>query len=101
MPMVNLTIDGREIQAEEGTTILEAAKKANINIPTLCYLKDINVVGACRICVVEVAGARTLMASCVTPVAEKMVVRTNSPAVRASRRFTLELILSNHPFLKF
>jgi len=98
MQMVSLTIDGQEIQVEQGTTILEAAKKANINIPTLCYLKDINAIGACRICVVEVKGTRTLMASCVTPVADKMVVSTNSPAVRASRRLTLELILSNHPF---
>jgi NADP-reducing hydrogenase subunit HndD len=95
--MITLTIDGKEVQVERGTTILEAAKKAGINIPTLCYLKDINEIGACRICVVEVKGARTLMASCVTPAADKMVVLTNSPAVRASRRLTLELILSNHP----
>ncbi|WP_286725944.1 [Fe-Fe] hydrogenase large subunit C-terminal domain-containing protein, partial [Pelotomaculum sp. PtaB.Bin117] len=98
MPMVTLTIDGKEVQVEQGTTVLEAAKKVNINIPTLCYLKDINVVGACRICVVEVKGARTLQAACVTPAAENMVVLTNTPAVRASRRMTLELILSNHPF---
>jgi NADH-quinone oxidoreductase subunit G/NADP-reducing hydrogenase subunit HndD len=98
MAMVRLTIDGREVQVEQGTTVLEAARKVNINIPTLCYLKDINVIGACRICVVEVKGARTLQAACVTPVAENMVVLTNTPAVRNSRRMTLELILSNHPF---
>lgn len=98
MPMINLTIDGKEVQVEQGTTVLEAAKRININIPTLCYLKDINVIGACRICVVEVKGARTLQAACVTPAAENMVVQTNTPAVRNSRRMTLELILSNHPF---
>ncbi|MDF9408454.1 [FeFe] hydrogenase, group A [Pelotomaculum isophthalicicum JI] len=98
MPMVTLTIDGKEVQVEQGTTVLEAAKKVNINIPTLCYLKDINVIGACRICVVEVKGARTLQAACVTPATENMVVLTNTAAVRNSRRMTLELILSNHPF---
>ncbi|OPY58560.1 MAG: NADP-reducing hydrogenase subunit HndC [Pelotomaculum sp. PtaU1.Bin035] len=98
MPMVTLTIDGKEVQVEQGTTILDAAKKVNVSIPTLCYLKDINVIGACRICVVEVKGARALQAACVTPVAENMVVLTNTPAVRNSRRMTLELILSNHPF---
>lgn len=96
--MVNLTIDGKTLQVEQGTTVLEAARKASISIPTLCYLKDINVIGGCRICVVEVKGARTLQAACVTPVVENMVVMTNTPAVRASRRMTLELILSNHPF---
>ncbi|MDD3653027.1 MAG: NADH-dependent [FeFe] hydrogenase, group A6 [Desulfotomaculaceae bacterium] len=98
MPMVNLTIDGLSVQVEQGTTVLEAARKVGINIPTLCYLREINEIGACRICVVEVKGARTLQAACVTPVAENMVVLTNTPAVRASRRMTLELILSNHPF---
>ncbi|MDH7479636.1 MAG: NADH-dependent [FeFe] hydrogenase, group A6 [Syntrophomonadaceae bacterium] len=98
MPIVTLTIDGKQVQVEQGATILEAAKKANINIPTLCYLKDINAIGACRICVVEVQGARSLQASCVAPVSEGMVVFTSSPAVRESRKMTLEMILSDHPF---
>jgi NADH dehydrogenase/NADH:ubiquinone oxidoreductase subunit G len=99
MPMVTLTIDGKQVQAEPGTTILDAAKLVNIKIPTLCYLKDINAIGACRICVVEVQGARTLQASCVASVEDNMVVYTNSPVVRASRRTTLELVLSDHPFV--
>lgn len=98
MPMINLNIDGKEVQVEQGTTVLDAAKLAGINIPTLCYLKEINVVGACRICMVEVKGARFLQAACVTPATENMVVLTNTPAVRAARRRTLELILSSHPF---
>ncbi|MGE5560843.1 MAG: NADH-dependent [FeFe] hydrogenase, group A6 [Chloroflexota bacterium] len=97
MSMVTLTIDGQTVQAEAGTTILEAARQAGINIPSLCYLKDINEIGACRVCVVEVKGAKALQASCVTPVGEGMEIRTNSPAVRASRRTTVELLLSNHP----
>jgi NADH-quinone oxidoreductase subunit G/NADP-reducing hydrogenase subunit HndD len=96
--MVTLTIDGKQVQVEQGTSVLEAAKLANINIPTLCYLKDINVIGACRICVIEVKGARSLQAACVSPVSEGMVVFTNTPAVRESRRMTLELLLSDHPF---
>ncbi|MDD4168977.1 MAG: NADH-dependent [FeFe] hydrogenase, group A6 [Desulfotomaculaceae bacterium] len=98
MSMVNLIIDGKALQVEQGTTVLEAARKASISIPTLCYLKDINVIGACRICVVEVKGARTLQPACVTTATENMVVMTNTPVVRAARRKTLELILSNHPF---
>ncbi len=98
MALVKLIIDDKEVQAEAGTTILEAAKLAGIHIPTLCYLKDINAIGACRVCVVEVKGARTLQAACVTPVSNGMVVRTNSPQVRKSRRLTVELILSDHPY---
>ena len=94
--MINLTIDNIPVTVPEGTTILEAARSAGIKIPTLCFLKDINEIGACRICVVEVEGARSLMASCVYPVAEGMVVKTNTPKVRHSRQLTLELILSNH-----
>lgn len=97
MAAVNLTIDGVQVQAQAGTSVLEAAKQAGIKIPTLCYLEEINEVGACRICLVEVQGARTLQASCVTPVAEGMVVRTNTPAVRQARKLNLELIMSNHP----
>ena len=69
---------------------------ANIDIPTLCYLKGINEIGACRMCLVEVKGARTLQASCVYPVSDGMEIRTNTPAVREARRVNLELILSNH-----
>ena len=94
--MVNLTIDNIPVTVPAGTTVLEAARDAGIKIPSLCFLKDVNEIGACRICVVEVEGARSLMASCVYPVSEGMVVRTNTPKVRHSRQLTLELILSNH-----
>jgi NADH-quinone oxidoreductase subunit G/NADP-reducing hydrogenase subunit HndD len=97
MTMINLTIDGQKVQAEAGTSILEAAKSAGIDIPSLCYLKEINEIGACRVCVVEVKGMRGLQASCITKVAEGMEVRTNTPAIRASRKTTVELLLSNHP----
>ncbi len=97
MANVTLTIDNQKIEVEQGSTILEAARKVGINIPTLCYMKDINAIGACRICVVEVQGARALQAACVAPVSEGMVVKTNSAVVRASRKMTLELIQSNHP----
>lgn len=97
MATVTLTIDNQKVEIEQGATILEAAKKVGINIPTLCYLKDINAIGACRICVVEVEGARALQAACVAPVADGMVVKTNSELVRKSRKMTLELILSDHP----
>lgn len=96
MQMVNLTIDGKAVQVEAGKTILEASREANIQIPTLCFLKDINEIGACRMCVVEIKGARALQAACVYPVAEGIEVFTNSPAVRSARKTTLELILSNH-----
>ncbi len=94
--MVNLTIDNIPVTVPEGTTVLEAARSAGIKIPTLCFLKGVNEIGACRICVVEVKGARSLMASCVYPVSEGMEVFTNTPKVRHSRQLTLELILSNH-----
>ena len=94
--MVNLTIDRIPVTVPEGTTVLEAARSAGIKIPTLCFLKEVNEIGACRICVVEVKGARSLMASCVYPVSEGMEVLTNTPKVRHSRQLTLELILSNH-----
>ena len=95
MDMLNVTIDGVKVSVPAGTTVLEAARKANIHIPTLCYLKDINQIGACRMCVVDV-GARALAAACVMPISEGMVVKTNTPAVRAARKSVLELILSNH-----
>lgn len=94
--MVNLKINGISVEVPEGSTILDAAKAANIEIPTLCYLKDLNCIGACRVCVVEVKGARSLVAACVHPVSEGMEVLTNTPAVRKSRKTTLELLLSNH-----
>lgn len=86
-----------QVQVEPGTTVLQAARQAGIKIPTLCYLEEINEIGACRICLVEVQGARTLQASCVTPVSEGMVVRTNTTQVRQVRKMNLELIMSNHP----
>ena len=94
--MVNIKINGVEYAVPEGSTILEAARAAGIKIPTLCYLKEINAIGACRICVVEVKGARSLVAACVYPVNEGMEIFTNTPKVLASRKTTLELILSNH-----
>ena len=96
--MINLKIDGVAVTVPDGTTILEAARQAGINVPTLCYMKDLNQIGACRICVVEAnegRGFRTV-ASCVYPVTEGMEVRTNSVAVQKSRRTTLELLLSTH-----
>ncbi|MCC8022417.1 MAG: (2Fe-2S)-binding protein, partial [Clostridiales bacterium] len=92
--MVNLTIDGRHVSVPEGTTILEAAKTVGIRIPTLCYLKDINQIGACRVCVVEVEGWDHLAASCNADCEEGMVVHTNTPRVRDTRRLNVEMILS-------
>ena len=89
MAMVTLTIDGKQVTVPEGTSILEAAKTVGIDIPSLCYLRDLNVIGSCRVCVVEVERAKSLQASCVTPVGKNMVVHTNSPKVRAARRTTL------------
>ena len=94
--MVNLKINDIPVTVPEGTTVLEAARSAGFKIPSLCFLKDINEIGSCRICVVEVKGARSLMASCVYPVSEGMEVYTNTPKVRHSRQLSLELILSNH-----
>ena len=94
--MVNIKINGVDYAVPEGSTILEAARYAGIKIPTLCYLKEINAIGACRICVVEVKGARSLVAACVYPVNNGMEIFTNSPKVIESRKTTLELILSNH-----
>ena len=94
--MVNLKINGQAVSVPEGTTILDAAKVAGIKIPTLCYLRDINAIGACRVCVVEVKGARSLVAACVYPVNEGMEVTTNSQKVIEARKTTVELILSDH-----
>ncbi|MCL1809521.1 MAG: NADH-dependent [FeFe] hydrogenase, group A6 [Clostridiales bacterium] len=94
--MVNIKINGITVSVPEDSTVLEAARLANIRIPTLCYLKEINAIGSCRICVVEVKGAKTLVASCVHPVSEGMEVFTSTPEVLESRKQTLELILSDH-----
>ena len=96
MENVNLKINGLQVTAPAGSTILEAARGAGIKIPTLCYLKEINEIGACRMCVVEVKGARNLVAACVHPISEGMEVQTNTPLLRESRKRTLELLLSNH-----
>ena len=94
--MVNIKINDRAYSVPKGSTILEAARYAGIEIPTLCYLKEINEIGACRICMVEVKGARSLVTACVFPVAEGMEIYTNTEKVRHSRKMTLELILSTH-----
>ena len=94
--MVNIKINNKPYTVPKGSTILEAARYAGIEIPTLCYLKDINEIGACRMCMVEVKGARSLVAACVFPVNEGMEIFTNTEKVRHSRKLTLELILSNH-----
>jgi len=94
--MVNLTIDGKEIQVKKGTTIMEAARANQIHIPKLCYLKDINEIGACRVCVVEMKGNDKLITSCNNPCEEGMVLSTNSPKVRRHRKTVVEMILSQH-----
>ena len=94
--MLKVTINGKEIAAGEGTTILEAAKQAAIHIPTLCFLEKLAPTGACRACLVEVEGAKSLMTACSTPVADGMRIKTHSPRVRDARRKVVELILSEH-----
>lgn len=96
MDMVNVKINGADYSVPAGITVLEACRYANIDIPTLCYLKDINQIGACRLCLVEVKGARGLVASCVYPVNEGMEIQTNTPKIRAVRKTNLELVLSAH-----
>ena len=96
MNTVKLTINGISVEVPEDSTILDAAQKAGIRIPTLCYLKDVNAIGACRMCLVEIKGARAWAAACVQPVGEGMEVQTNTPALRKARKTTLELLLSNH-----
>ncbi len=94
--MVNVTINHREISVPEGTTIMEAAAGIHIQIPKLCYLKDINEISACRVCVVEVEGQSRLVTACNNVVEEGMVIYTNSPRVRRNRRHTIEMLLSQH-----
>lgn len=97
--MVNLTIDGLKVCVPEGTTIMQAAASVGIEIPHLCYLKDINEISACKVCVVEVQGRNRVVTSCTTPVEEGLVVYTNSPKARRVRRSNVELILSQHDCL--
>ena len=94
--MVNAIIDGRSVSVQTGTTILDAAQAAGIPIPHLCYLKDINEIAACRMCVVEVEGIERLVTACDNVVLEGMVIKTNSPRVRRARRTNLRLLLSQH-----
>lgn len=94
--MVNIKINNKDYQVEEGITILEAASQAGIKIPTLCFLKGINEIGACRVCIVELKGKDTLVASCNTKVTEGMDILTNSPKVRQARRTNVEFILAKH-----
>ncbi|MBU5614347.1 molybdopterin-dependent oxidoreductase [Geomonas azotofigens] len=95
--MVSLTIDGKSVQVEKGTTILEAAATVGITIPTLCWLKKVSPTGACRVCAVEVAGVERTMTACNTPVKEGIEVTTDTPALREARRKIMELMLVNHP----
>ncbi len=97
MKQVTLTINGQKVEAPEESTVLEAARAAGITIPTLCYHKDLTPVGLCRLCVVEVEGSRLLQAACTLPVADGMVVHTESPTAVEARKFVLEMLLSDHP----
>ena len=94
--MIKITIDGIELSVAENQTVLEAAREAGIEIPTLCYLKDVNEIGACKMCVVEVEGRDHLVTSCTTKVQDGMVVTTNSERVIKSRKQVLNMILANH-----
>ena len=95
--MVRLEINGHLTEVEPGTTLLQAARQENIEIPTMCYLEGVNEVGACRMCAVEVEGRPRLMTACETEAAEGMVVRTNSPRARHAREVLFELLMSDHP----
>lgn len=96
IPMIHLTIDNKEVEVPKGTTILQAARKVNIDIPTLCYLKEINAIGDCRMCITEVEGRKGFATSCIQQAEEGMIVHTHSPAVIEARKMILDLILSNH-----
>jgi len=96
MQKIKATINGSEVQADAGTTILDAARMIGIEIPTLCYSPDLKPTGNCRICVVEVQGFRTLVGACHTPLAAGMVIETNSPKVLMARRATIELLMAAH-----
>lgn len=96
MAQVKITINGNQVSAREGMTILEVAQENNIDIPTLCHIPDLPPTGACRVCVVEVEGSRTLVGSCHTPVTQGMVIYTHSPKVLETRRLIVELLLASH-----
>ena len=96
--MVNATINGIAISVEDGTTILEAARKVGVEIPTLCYLKEVNEIGACRVCVVEVEGQDRCVTACNNVVQEGMVIRTNTRKVRTTRKTNVKFILSQHDY---
>ena len=96
--MVNITINGKALQVPEGITILEAAAQGGFKIPTLCFLKDINEIGACRVCLVEIEGKDNLVAACNNVVDEGMIIYTNTPKVRSARKTNVELILSTHEY---
>jgi len=96
MAEITATIDGSQISAKEGMTILEVAQENGIDIPTLCYRSELAPIGACRLCVVEVEGSRTLVGSCHTPITEGMVIYTHSPKVLATRKMIVELLLASH-----
>jgi len=96
MNNVTITIDGIQVTVPENYTVLEAAREAHINIPTLCYLKDVQQIGACRLCLVEIKGARAYQAACVAPISDGMEIYTNTPNLRKARKTNLELLLSTH-----
>jgi NADH dehydrogenase/NADH:ubiquinone oxidoreductase subunit G len=96
MTEIKVTIDGTEVSGHEGMSILEAAEQAGIEIPTLCHRPEITPTGACRVCVVEVEGSRTLVGSCHTPINEGMIIQTHSPRVMATRKAIVELLLAAH-----
>ncbi|MHB1162430.1 MAG: 2Fe-2S iron-sulfur cluster-binding protein, partial [Chloroflexota bacterium] len=97
MSTINLTIDGHEIEARPGMTVLEAALAAGIYIPNLCADPDLQPFGACRLCIVEIDGIRGLPASCIVPARDGMVVRSDTPLVETTRRTLVELLLADHP----
>ncbi|MEI6154908.1 MAG: 2Fe-2S iron-sulfur cluster-binding protein, partial [Deltaproteobacteria bacterium] len=94
--MITLTINGQNIETENGSTVLQAASKANIHIPTLCFLPEVQAIGACRVCLVEVEGMGNLQAACVFPATEGLKVHTNTEKVRKARKFSVEMLPSNH-----
>ncbi len=97
MEKITVTMNGSEVSGREGVTILEVAQESGIDIPTLCYHQRLTPIGACRLCVVEVEGSRTLVASCHTPIAPGMVIHTHSPKVVETRKAIVELLLASHP----
>ena len=94
MPVLN--VDNIKVEVPDGTTVLDACRQAGARVPTLCYLEGVQTIGACRVCLVEVEGARTLVASCSQPATEGMQVKTSTPRVRKARKAVLELLLSEH-----